>query len=309
MGKLFIIICIFFFSCTIEEGFNYSSISNSIVVNSILNPDSIIQISITRSNPYPSSNQQYVSIDDAIIQLYEDSTLIGQPVFNNETSKYDINYLPLPGKVYKIEIDISGHNIIWAETIVPADFSIQTCYNLDKVTKYNPGSTIQVILSSLNNNSYWIYFYSFDQYSFPYNDTIFTRKGTVSGLYSNDRIFDDFNATRDAGSLLYDTYLRIGKKNETSINFDVMSYENLWFTYYDLQEIQEEERFEIIVSRVNNITDNYWKALFLIYMNKSFDIPNPFFEPLSFQSNIHNATGIFGAVNTKSIPVSKRRCQ
>lgn len=291
-----------FFSCSYTIDYPYESSSNEVVVNCILNPDSIVTISVTYPNTYPSKKDSFAVLRNAEIKFFENDVFIDILIFNQETDNYNLDFHPVAGNNYSISILAPGQPEITAHTYIPDDFIFENCYQPLKQNQYI--NEIVTHLSALNRDeSYWIYFLSEDyDYYWSTRKELMAKLGPLVGyLYSYDRIFDDFNTLfSEDGSLEYENILRLPNSENEFYDFGVFSSSfSLWPNGQKRVEWQK-DKFQMIVVKASKEADVYWKSVFLNHVNKNWAIPNPFYEPVIVPSNIVNGTGVFAGVNSKS---------
>lgn len=294
----------FLLSCTYSIEYPYKSTSNKIVINCILYPDSIVNLSLSYPSNYPSENDTFTIVNDAEVKFYENSNFIDILIFDYETNIYKLDFKPAVGNTYSISILLPGHEEVFAHTYIPDEFIFEACYQPLMQNQYL--NEIKSNLSSLQHDeSYWIYFLS-DDYVY-YKDsvddrTIYSPKSgpLISFIYSYDRIFDDFNSLfwKD-GSQQYANVLRLPHLGYDFYSYSVYSTSSaLWPNSDSISDFQK-NRFKMIVVKASKEADLYWKSVFLNHANKNFSIPNPFYEPVIVPSNIVNGTGVFAGVNSK----------
>lgn len=293
-----------FLSCSKTIDYPYESSSNKVVVNCILNPDSIVSISLTIPNTYPTENDSFTVIKNAVIKFFENEMFIDYLIFNNETDSYELDFNPKVAENYSVSISMSGQPEISAHTYIPNDFIFYSCLQPLKQNQYI--NEVATRLSSLQKDeSYWVYFLS-DDYSYYRNiqkgrDPGYKTGPFVHGISSYNRIFDDFNSLFSKyGYLEYDYIIRLPYLDHEFYDFGIFSSNfALWPNRPESINWQK-DKFQMIVVKASKEADVYWKSVFLNYINKNWEIPNPFYEPVIVPSNIVNGTGVFAGVNSKS---------
>lgn len=124
IGLVGIVFQLMFFSCVKEIDLSINGKPPNIVINAALEPNLPITIQVSQSAPI--SAQAVVSIDNAMIYLFEDNLLIDS--LNNATlGVYTFsNIFPIVGKTYKFEVHTTQFGVTKAETIIPevADFEL-----------------------------------------------------------------------------------------------------------------------------------------------------------------------------------------
>lgn len=147
------------------------------VLNSFLNPDSLIRIDLYWSKPLDDTSS-YNRIINAHITLLENEAVICDTLWGKETSLV-LNHFPTEGSIYTITIEIPGIETLIAQTRIPekisAELSVKPEYgsylNLDHCLEFtddNPGIfSIWVVVLAFDTNNRII------QSPFLYSDVIF----------------------------------------------------------------------------------------------------------------------------------------
>ena len=98
----------------------------------------------------------------------------------------------------------------------------------------------------------------------------------------------------------YENILRLPNLEFEFYNFGVFSNNSGSWPNGQKRVDFQKDKFQMIVVKASEEADEYWKSIFLNHVNKNWDIPNPFYEPVIVPSNIINGTGVFAGVNSKS---------
>ncbi len=301
-------IFLLFASCSLSAEYDYSSTVDELVLNGILSPQEHIRITITRPNIYPDSDHLYEYVQNAQVKIIEDGSLLGTMAYDTLTNAYTIPHYPNALSVYELQALVDGYKPISAQTSIPAGFEIEACNYKNNRTFTN--TAVKIALSNLETNqTYWVHFIS--RYHQPglLLDSLSLKEEVIFYLYSSDLIFDTFNSILDEGKVAYDNYLRINDSDIDSITFEVYSLEtNKWFSQNKIENLSNDEDLIAVVFKASPEIDKYWKSIYINYLNKNFVDPNPFYEPISHYSNIKNATGIFGGINTVRVSALNKKC-
>ncbi len=87
-----------------------------LVVNSLINPDSIVRVNVSLSG---SNAQGTQFLNDVSVQLFEDGQLVG--IFSYDTlGWYQNDFYPAIGKLYKLVVSSSTYGEVSAKTVIPA---------------------------------------------------------------------------------------------------------------------------------------------------------------------------------------------
>ena len=145
------ILTFFGVSCTEEISFTGEKIDPKIVIYSLLQPDSVITVSVAKSHAVFEERYVPKQITDAVVKLYRDGELIEtltwvepepQPEYYPVTpySKYvSQGVKPVYGSTYRIEVEIAGMKKASGEVMLP---DIVPVVSLDTVEEMQPGGII-----------------------------------------------------------------------------------------------------------------------------------------------------------------------
>src|SRR5574344_199785 len=118
-----ILITSLLFSCVDDIDSRYFK-GKRVVVNCILNRDSVQHLSLTYSSEL--GNTIYDEVEDASVSLYENDSLVGK--FSKAAySEWELKYRPKYGQSYQLVIKIDGRDSICAVTRFPT--RINACKN------------------------------------------------------------------------------------------------------------------------------------------------------------------------------------
>jgi len=333
-----------FFSCTQELDMPFPQGKEQLVLNSILHPDSIFKVSLTKTLPLGTTVSDFPVVDNAEIRLYEDEVLIGSPTFQD--SIYILDYLSKAGKEYSIEVEVPGFATLKASDVVPNKADASICFEEDTLGRYYyTGSAILNIFiedKAEEENAYWIdaqgtspkwpcrfkrdsSFWNGTGFSIIEFDTIVCPNGeepqfrnTKSSYFSTfSSVPDRFNAVIDNvtnGVSDFTYYIRIedSQHNGGLISFDLGSGRYDHYTKY--QDIHDSLSSQIIVKNASQHYDRYLKS-FVTYLLRSSNYADedfeiyPFAEIVQTYSNVENGTGIFAAYNSTSFEIGDHPCE
>src|SRR5690554_6331987 len=117
--------------------FDYEKKISKLVVNAILNPDSIISIHISSSISY-NPRSAYKQVEDAVVELFENDLSLGQ-LTNMGQGYYTLNKTyPKEGAIYRVTIAAKGYQSVWAETTIPRKIENMKVEN-SMLTTYRDG--------------------------------------------------------------------------------------------------------------------------------------------------------------------------
>jgi hypothetical protein len=168
----FILLVIVLVSCVKEIPLAEGDI-DAIVVNSIISPDSVVKVNLTKVRGF---SERITFVSDAIVCLFENDSLI-RTLNYSSNGWYVSNYFPVEGQKYRVEI-ISNQKELSAETTVPqktqiisANYSLYDHINdvgenyktsKSKVTFYdnpNQENYYEVFLARITNGTLCYYLY------------------------------------------------------------------------------------------------------------------------------------------------------
>jgi hypothetical protein len=118
-------------ACESEIKFKGSEAEPKTVIYSLLNPDSLVTVTIAESHAVFESRYEPRQITDASVRLYQDGELIETLTYVPVTilpdyypgdgfSRYvSLSHKPVHGSTYRIEVDVDGLEGAWGETRLP----------------------------------------------------------------------------------------------------------------------------------------------------------------------------------------------
>lgn len=136
-------------ACESEIKFKGSEVEPKIVIYSLLNPDSLVTVTIAESHAVFETRYESRQITDASVRLYRDGELIETLTYVPVTTLPDdyrvdhlsryvsLSHKPVHGSTYRIEVDVDGLESAWGETRLP-----------------DPVPVISVDTGSINFNEY-----------------------------------------------------------------------------------------------------------------------------------------------------------
>ena len=106
-----IIFCLYIFifsSCEQDVTFEFNH-KPKLSLNCILNPDSLITVSLTLSHELDYSGK-FEAVNDAVITLFEEDEVKGVLKLKSD-GKYSLNQKPISGKTYLITAEIGRAHV------------------------------------------------------------------------------------------------------------------------------------------------------------------------------------------------------
>ena len=309
--------------CTGIYDFDKDVYKRKIAVESFINPDSVIKVTVAWNRP-ANEDSTIEYIDGALVQIEEDGVLTVSGTTVNGT--LSSNVYPAIGKSYHLSIKVEGEPEITAATSIPppagAYYSIRekmadrySYYINDGIveTIKCPACDFKYIAADIDNialpaevPAVWITGYV------KYDD------GNVAGgddLYSDSPYLDQVNSVGDNNDVLlresniaYERgFIRIQRPAlSLAIPFtfsmavprgsrrEMNSYGE-WITIYEVDPDSSPEQFLLHLTSPSHEYDKYRRSAIkqdLIYGSLFSS------DPVSVYSNIRNGTGIFAGYST-----------
>lgn len=249
-----------------------------LVVNSILDKDSIIRVQLSKSRSMVDSSGSIEKINTATVKIFEDNVLM-QTLTKGSAGLYNSSIKPKTGKDYRLEVDNTEFGHVQASALIPTPPVLKYA---TQTTVLTPGSTPQYIKFKIGIKDLGI------QPDYYYLRAYIIRKGYLPGANSSfvlsAVIQSDDNVVINDDSMLkgviFDDAAFTGKDYEMIVYtpYRITRDFNLWF-------------------ELSSITSDYYKYLVSSIMQNNAG-SNPFAEPVVIKSNVQNGTGIFGAQNS-----------
>ncbi len=310
MKKLLIfasIIILFFIGIACEKtiDIDLEDAKIRIVLNSGLTPDSIISVNITRSR-HILDNADIIPLADAVVKLYEDDVFIGNMTYKYN-GFYTIDYYPIIGKTYKVEVEHSNFDNVFGLTKIPESvniLSIDTTKSFDENGNEYYNFFIKFRDPSLTSNYYMVSMrnrYSYEMwdenmitidtlYVGPDTTIVQEEHGGYRWVETTDKIWfqtDDMIVDAqiyNSNSVIFSDELIDGQEYLLKLKVDKYNF------YQDTNQIYVD---------FYSISPEYYK--YLVSFNKHQEAHNdPFAEPVIVFSNIVDGIGILGGMSSKT---------
>jgi len=273
-----------------------------------------IRFTLTRSVFSPFGlDEELIYIDGANADLFEDGEYVGSfyqvPCNGCENYTYDgyykIDYLPISGSSYRIEVSAIGYPTIQAETEIP--LSGVNVFNLKVNRQYFDVQSTEFydlgveLFDGLGVNHYLMHV--------DYEGIIL---GSTNGDTINRWVYK-------RGFQLSQNYLVNNLEPHNGSSFRSIVFSDNYFSNSFLNiELKELERLSIDLDQGCNFENVYCKRLFKIHIGnitkelydylyttalQSINYSDPFSEPVNIISNIENGHGIFAGYNKSTYPI------
>ena len=296
--RLMILTCVLslFNSCVVDYDMDQSSIMEAerLVINSFLSPFKPIRVDLYKLQK-DQNNYSCIGVVGAHIILKENETTLFDDFCSD--SIFTLNYFPVAGATYSIEVSYENLAAAKATTSIPKaihctrEFTYEIYWKTSSfLIKLN-----DFIVPQNNRASLWITAYQEldDGETVQYNE-----------IYVNNVFIDKTNSCGGmkpvndlAGSIYYESFLRIKNTN-------IHKMEELIFTpvkayYYEEDFLFNQEKIKVKLITASPEYDQYSKNL---YEQKNRiineeDISSVFYQPSPVYCNIENGLGLFAGMN------------
>jgi hypothetical protein len=264
--------------CQKTVSIDIGQIKPRLVVNSILDKDSLIRVQLSKSRTMTDSTLYIERINVATIKIFEDG-ILKQTLTKGLNGLFNSTMKPRIGSGYRIEIEDTGFGHIEASALIPpAPHLVYAAQTLD----LTPGATTQynkfkIGLSDdgIQPNFYYLRAFLIKKPYMPGANPVYVTK---CNIYSDDNIVVTDDHTLKG--VVFDGAAFVG----SSYELIVYTPTKITTNYYLWLELC-------------NISRDYYKYLVSGIMQNNAG-NNPFAEPVIIKSNIQNGTGIFGAKNS-----------
>ena len=307
LNLIIIIIVIFFSSCTKEIDFTVSEEEKRIVLNGLINPDSIIKINISKSLGVLEEDSIVHFISNAEVKLFEDALFV-ENLKHDSMGYYNSTTYPKIGKKYKIVVSVSGLETAWAETIIPIPVEMTVIEQFVEITDTSFHDTLYKmvyadVIFSFTDPVAEENYYSFNFYSVISNIHIST-----VGHYNEDTDeyfeYEYLNYSEKKMQRLWgDTDNEMIYRNSVSganlsqiFHDKIINGQQQVFEYYVYYNTFELETIYLSFATVSKELYNYYDSE-ILYYNSEY---NPFAEPVNVYSNVENGYGIFSSFATST---------
>ena len=275
---LLVVFMMLIISCQKTVIIDVGQVKPRLVVNSILQKDSLLKIQLSKSKSMMDSTQFISLINNATIKIFENDTL-KQTLNRGIYGLYTASFKSKLYTNYRIEIENTGFGHVEASSRIPLTANLTSATQTSVLT---PGSSSQYIKFRIGIKDEGI------EPDYYYLRAFIIKKGYKPGASSSNvmpcDIFSDDNViiTDDhtLKGVIFDDAAFISSNYELIVYtpYRITKDFNLWF-------------------ELSSITSDYYKYLVSIVMQNNAG-NNPFAEPVVIKSNVQNGTGIFGAQNS-----------
>ena len=285
--------------CVGEVDMPYPTYPDRYVLNGILNPDSVISVTLRKTLPPLSDRTEYSLVENARILCYYNGQRLGVLTYQ-KNGRYELPEMhPKAGGVYRIEA-ITEELTLSATDTVPVDLPFEVKVVPYEIRNPNGNPDIHLNFPDLDKRKkhVWLSFTNklLERAS---GDTTRFLKDLYDLLQSVSPYLDDFNAEHWSGNLV-NIYPYMSR-----IKPEFLGKGAVIFSYYTYPAAYKQPGTQLVlnVSSVSQAYDRYIKtaitALSNRLVNSNGALNNPFYEPTNVYSNVQNGLGILGSVNNR----------
>lgn len=330
---LTLLIALLMAACREEVQFNDKNIASKMVVNSFVDADSIIKVTVAGSKPIPGVQSNFNWINDATIKLFVDGketeTLktMNITVTDENDDYYRQSYTPSVvyysetkaeiGKTYKLEIDHKRYGLATCETTIPEPIQIIAVdtmgtgperYNYE----YNNVNVKLKFKDPANEVNYYRLIayvkqgiYREKRYQNTVMDSVIEVREyylTISDPVINPEQEDANDFLFGSPSNPYNVFTdELIDGREYTVNFDINIYNHQRIEGIDMTEKGEFHQIKFILQSITLETYLFLKSSFLHHYYDG----DLFAEPVQVFSNVENGLGIMGGQSNDLISLKK----
>ena len=249
-----------------------------LVVNCIMQKDSILKIQLSKSKSMIDATQSINLVNNATVKIFE-KNILKQTLSKGISGLYTASFKPKLSTEYHLEIENTGFGHVEATSLIP---SIPHLISATQTTELTPGSSPQFVKFSIEIKDEGV------EPDYYYLRAFIIKKNYLPGasstnvmpcdIFSDDNVIITDNSTLKG--VIFNDAAFIGANYELIVYtpYRITKDFNLWF-------------------ELSSITSDYYKYLVSTIMQNNAG-QNPFAEPVVIKSNVLNGTGIFGAQNS-----------
>lgn len=291
-----LVLILIFASCEKKLDINLPDSEKHIVLNGIINPDSLIKVRISKSqNVLDNSDIEYLS--EADVKLFKDGEFLEN--LTSTGSGYFISSInPEINAVYKLTVDYSVLNSVSTQNVLRNPVSIISVDTSKHITinDYGDGYTDTAITMDFkiklhdNANTSEFLFLSLTSMKpvYDYNGDIpyLTGYEEVSEYFdSNDPVFrdgnNDFTIEKSSGKIFKD---ELFNGNDYEIEVNIQHY----FSMYQPEHFDS----SMFYIKLYTVSEDFYKYVKSYNLNQQSEY-DPFAQPVQVFTNIENGLGLF----------------
>jgi len=297
MKKYFYIVflLIFLISCSEVIDIKVDEKEKKIVLNSIITPDSLIKVHLTKSIGVLEADSNVKFIENAQIQLFENDNFIENLTYD-KNGYYNSKTFPKIGNIYTLKATNNELQDIETKTTIPTNVAIKNItYKIDSIAYPTQMYDVET------NTFYDTIMYTIDKFkvNVTFDDAVDTKNYYYLCFANKNPIYDYLTDSIIGERYFFTYYSLINSDNYTyfymdglngymvsdnffngkqfTINADLMGWGGYLPTLYIFLISISEDFYNYAISN-----DKYREASY-----------NPLAEPVNVFSNIKNGFGIF----------------
>ncbi|MFO7658424.1 MAG: DUF4249 domain-containing protein [Bacteroidales bacterium] len=296
-GYLFLQMAVFFFAMGCERIIDYPIPADDlkVVINSIINTDSIIMVNVSKSigilNPGKSPH-----IQNATINLYENNTHAGLMSYKGNGFYSLDGFIPKSSAEYRVVLKNQDESEVEATCIIPEPvpvISVDTVLRLQDQDSYYKSYTYDIILTVQDppgiSNYYELNL--FQKVIYGYMDTAYNV--IPRAFYTDDPVLEYYRMGNNLFSLSLN--LETDMYNANAAYFSDKLLDGTKFTLkFSLEHWNMTGMYYICL---RSLTKDYYSYIASLAAYSQAD-GNPFSERVQVHTNIVNGLGIFGGYST-----------
>jgi len=302
MKKLILLIYIlplYFVSCEKKLDIDLPETEKHIVVNGMINPDSLLEVRVSKSRNILDTNA-IVHLPDAVVKLYVNGVFI-QDLTSSGEGYFVSNLFPELDKEYSLTVDYPGLTSVHTQCLIKKSGSINSVDTLRETVINDWGYDIDTITTmkfdilfndnGATNDFYFLAISSLQPiYEYLGKDTILTGYHQVPEYFdSQDLVFrsntNNFSIEGLPGRVFSDELFN-GNNYEIQLEMYLSKYADI---YVSEQNALDSTMFYI---RLYTVNQDFFRFVNSYNLNQSSEY-DPFAQPVQIFSNVENGLGLF----------------
>ena len=283
------------FSCEKIIEIDIPDSERKIVVNGLINPDSLVRINLSRSLSVLEDND-FVYLENASASLFENDQQVGDLQYQGDGFYFLPDFLPASESTYRLEVSSPGLQSVSAVTELPNPITLGDLDTATVANEWDEELRISFTISDPGNeqNRYAVTIFStfkfFDWETMMQTDSLVTEpayfsfiEGTGDGL--QDRVIEDRTSVFFGNKMFLTDALFNGRDFEVNLTVGKYAFfeaDTIWMDV-NLEHVAEPYYFYAISSNKYQRSNG-----------------NPFAEPVSVYTNIEKGLGLFSGYTSSS---------
>lgn len=284
-------------SCETVVDIDLPDNSDKIVVNAVINPDSLILVEVVSTISAVSTNYEYNPIDNATVQIYRDNELI-EILPHRKVGFYEsASHKAVPGATYRIEVESPGYQGVSAVMTMPNILNSGLTVQLDttnQISNFEAGGEKRYDLEIEFNdppgeNYYQLIPLVTEQYEYYNSETdeieTFTQISQYGGFWNTDDPLIEEDQDYDNSFVFKDVSFE-GKTKKMVLKGGLYNANNVY-------------SITLVMRNISKSFYDYQRSKSLQFWNDG----DPFAEPVPVFNNIENGYGIFAGYTEERIEI------